>query len=236
MIRVGALVRSRLLSCADALRMALAAALLLPGVVPVHAQETERAGSIHGQVLAAVTRQPLAGAAVVVLDRGLAEVTGSDGRFIVPGVPVGLHRVQIVSIGYEPAILHDVVVRPNRVTPLAVELDEAAGVREAVDVTADYFTAAEEESVGTVSFNFEEIRRSPGSAGDVSRLLQVLPSVGMATDQRNDLIVRGGSPAENLTGFQGIIRLVGLLQLVAGLHQLVERELALPVPAEIHLS
>ena len=175
------------------------AALLLSGAVPASAQETERAGSIHGQVLAAVTRQPLAGAAVVVLDRRLAAVTGDDGRFTVAGVPADLHRVQIVSVGYEPAILHDVVVRPNRVTPLAVELDAAAGFREAVDVTADYFTAAEEEAVGTVRFNFEEIRRSPGSAGDVSRLLQVLPGVGMATDQRNDLIVRGGSPAENLT-------------------------------------
>ncbi|MEW6751014.1 MAG: TonB-dependent receptor [Candidatus Latescibacterota bacterium] len=55
------------------------------------------------------------------------------------------------------------------------------------------------EAVSTVNFSYEEIRRSPGSAGDISRLLQALPAVNMATDQRNDLIVRGGSPAENLT-------------------------------------
>ena len=175
------------------------AATPLAGVVPAHAQETPRAGSIHGLVLAAATRQPLAGAAAVVLDRGLTALTGDDGRFTVAGVPAGLHRVQIVLVGYDAAILHDVVVRPNRVTPLAVELDEVPGLHEEVAVTADYFSAVEEESVGTVSFNFEEIRRSPGSAGDVSRMLQVLPGVGMATDQRNDLIVRGGSPAENLT-------------------------------------
>ena len=136
----------------------------------------------------------------MVLDRGVATVTGGDGRFTLGGVPAGLHRVQIVLIGYESAILHDVVVRPDRVTPLAVALDEAAPtVREVVDVTADYFSAEEEAAVGTVSFSFEEIRRAPGSAGDVSRMLQVLPSVGMATDQRNDLIVRGGSPGEHLT-------------------------------------
>ena len=203
MTAVGVLVRAQARRAAAArsafVAAAVLAAVLLSGGVEAHAQEPARGGSIYGQVLAAVTRQPLTGAAVVVLDRGLAEVTGDDGRFIMRGVPAGLHRVQIVLLGYEPAILHDVVVRPNRVTPVAVELDEAAGVREVVDVRADYFSAAEEESVGTVSFNFEEIRRSPGSAGDVSRLLQVLPSVGMATDQRNDLIVRGGSPAENLT-------------------------------------
>ena len=72
-------------------------------------------------------------------------------------------------------------------------------MRETVDVTADYFSAPEERNVSAVNFGFEEIRRSPGSAGDVSRLLHALPSVGASTDQRNDLIVRGGSPLENLT-------------------------------------
>ena len=182
------------------LRCVCVAAALLAGVVAAHARETPRAGSIHGQVLDAATRRPLAAAAVVVLDRSLAAVTGDAGRFTLMDVPAGLHRVQIVLIGYESAILHDVVVRPNRVTPLAVELDEAApAVREVVEVTADYFSAEEEAEVSTVSFRFEEIRRAPGSAGDVSRMLQVLPSVGMATDQRNDLIVRGGSPGEHLT-------------------------------------
>ena len=170
-------------------------AALLAGVFPAQAQEAPRSGSIHGQVVDAATGRPLAAAAVVVLDLGLAAVTVDDGRFTLGGVPAGLHRVQVVLIGYESAILHDVVVRPDRVTPLAVALDEAAPtVREIVEVTADYFSAEEEAAVGAVSFSVEEIRRSPGSAGDVSRMLQVLPGVGMATDQRNDLIVRGGSP------------------------------------------
>ena len=175
-------------------------AALLAGVAAAHAREAPRPGSVHGQVLDAATRRPLSAAAVVVLDRGLATVTGDDGRFTLEGVPAGLHRVQVVLIGYESAILHDVVVRPDRVTPLAVALDEGAPtVNEVVDVTPDYFSAEEEAAVSTVSFSYEEIRRAPGSAGDVSRMLQVLPGVGMATDQRNDLIVRGGSPGEHLT-------------------------------------
>ena len=133
---------------AVALRWAVFLAVaLLAVVVPADAGEPSRTGTVRGQVLDAVTRQPLAGAAVVVLDHGLATVTGDDGRFTVGGVPTGLHRLQIVLIGHESAILHDVVVRPNRVTPLAVALDEAAPiVREVVDVTADYFSAVEEEA------------------------------------------------------------------------------------------
>ena len=83
---------------------------------------------------------------------------------------------------------------------MTIDLDIASpAVRETVDVTADYFSAPEERNASTVNFGFEEIRRSPGSAGDVSRLLHTLPSVSASTDQRNDLIVRGGSPLENLT-------------------------------------
>ena len=188
------------------LRTAILAALMFPCVAPVqarepaHTRETVRVGSVQGSVTDAATRRPLPGAAVVVLGHGLEAVTGAGGRFTVAAVPVGLHRLQVVLTGYDAAILHDVVVRSNRITTVAVALDAArAGLREVVDVTADYFSAVEEEAASTVRFGFEEIRRSPGAAGDVSRMLQVLPSVGMQTDQRNDLLVRGGSPAENLT-------------------------------------
>jgi len=42
-----------------------------------------------------------------------------------------------------------------------------------------------------------EIRRAPGSAGDVSRIMMSLPSVAKVNDQSNNLIVRGGNPMEN---------------------------------------
>ena len=186
---------------ATAVRVALIAVGFIGGlgVAPAGAQEAERVGSVRGRVVDAVTGQPLQGASVVVLGPALTAVAGVDGRFAVVDVPPGLHRLQVTSAGRQPAILHDVAVRPARVTSVAVRLDEARPrVREFVGVTPDYFSAAEEESVSTVSFAFEEIRRSPGAAGDVSRVLRALPGVGTATDTRNDLIVRGGSPAENL--------------------------------------
>ena len=103
------------------------ATVVLGAGVPcsAHAQDAVRAGSVHGSVIDAATQQPLPGAAIVVLDRGLDTVTGDRGRFVVAGVPVGLHRLQVVLAGYEPAILHDVVVRSNRITTVAVALDEA---------------------------------------------------------------------------------------------------------------
>ena len=182
------------------LSAAVAAVLLGTGArCPAYAQDAVRAGSIQGSVIDGATRQPLPGAVIVVLGRGLDTLTGDRGGFVVAGVPAGLHRLQVVVAGYEPAILHDVVVRANRITTVTVRLDEAVGVREVVEVRPDYFSAAEESAVSTARFTFEEIRRSPGAAGDVSRMLRMLPSTAIQADQRNDLIVRGGSPIENLT-------------------------------------
>ncbi|MBW2256474.1 MAG: TonB-dependent receptor [Deltaproteobacteria bacterium] len=181
----------------------LLASLLVPLLsLLVHAATAAdavvRHGTLKGQILDRATQRPLVGANVLILDHQLGGIADEEGHFVVAGVPVGVHRLQVSMIGYEAAILTDIVVRYKRITAVEVELsDRAVGMEETV-VTADYFSEVEEEVVSTVSFNYEEIRRSPGSAGDISRLLQSLPAVNMATDQRNDLIVRGGSPAENL--------------------------------------
>ena len=172
---------------------------LLLSTLPAALFAADRSGTIKGTIVDGATKRPLPGANVAVAGRDLGAIAGSDGRFVVTGVPVGLHRLQVSMIGYDWVIRPDVVVRSRRITSVDIELAQHALGMEEIIVAGDYFSDVEEEAVSAVNFNYEEIRRSPGSAGDISRLLQAMPSVSMNTDQRNDLIVRGGSPAENLT-------------------------------------
>ena len=178
-------------SCTAFLIFLLAAGLLA-------AEPAPRYGTLKGQILDRGTQHPLPGANIAVLDQPLGDIADAEGRFTVARVPVGLHRLQISMVGYETVVRPDVVLRSNRITVVEVQLEERPIGLETTVVTADYFADSREEVVSTVSFNYEEIRRSPGAAGDISRLLQALPAISMATDQRNDLVVRGGSPAENL--------------------------------------
>ncbi len=46
--------------------------------------------------------------------------------------------------------------------------------------------------------SMEEVRTSAGTFGDPARFLQILPGVVSDNDQRNDFLVRGGNPSENL--------------------------------------
>ena len=163
------------------------------------AGKTVYTGSIRGIVIDGDTRQPLPGANIVLVDTSAGAIAGDDGRFVLSGLHVGSYKLRASMIGYEAQIRADLVVRSNRITAIEIRLQERAlGLAETI-VTAGYFSEELTEEVSAVNFNFEEIRRSPGSAQDISRLVQALPSINMNNDQRNDLVVRGGSPTENLT-------------------------------------
>ena len=166
---------------------------------PLAAAAADLTGTIKGLVVDQASQQPLPGANIGILDLELGAITGADGRFVIARVPVGSHRLRASMIGYRAGIRADVIVRSSRITTIDLELAESVVGMDETVVTADYFSAAAEDVVSSVNFSFEEIRRSPGSSGDISRLIQALPSVNMNNDQRNDLIVRGGSPTENLT-------------------------------------
>jgi outer membrane receptor protein involved in Fe transport len=69
----------------------------------------------------------------------------------------------------------------------------------AVDVQSDYFARPAENVVSMRTLSPEEIRRSPGSAEDIFRVMQSMPGVATAGGKSAQLIVRGGNPDENLT-------------------------------------
>lgn len=154
-------------------------------------------GSIIGKVLDADTKAPLIGVNVIVVGTLKGAATDMDGSFVIPEIPVGSYVLQFDYIGYEQLIKTDVIVRPNRITYVNVELKMAAIEMDEIRVTTGYFPESDEEPTSVTNFSYEEIRRAPGSAGDVSRILMVLPSIAKVNDQSNNLIVRGGNPIEN---------------------------------------
>ena len=110
---------------------------------------------------------------------------------------VGTYTVEFSYIGYEKVTKTDIIIRPKRTTYLNIELYSSVVELENIVVESGYFHEVSQKPIGTVNFSSEEIRRAPGSAGDVSRILYGLPSLAKVNDSRNSLIVRGGSPIEN---------------------------------------
>jgi hypothetical protein len=157
----------------------------------------QQPGSLKGSVTDRRTKEGLAGATVHVAGTTLGVSTDTSGRFTLPAVPPGLYLLEVRLLGYQPFTLTDVVVTPGKTTGANVELIESVLVGEGVTVSSGFFQQPESAPVSAVAFNAQEIRRSPGSANDVSRILMALPSVSSVADNANDLAVRGGSPMEN---------------------------------------
>ncbi|MCA0374026.1 MAG: TonB-dependent receptor [Gemmatimonadetes bacterium] len=183
---------------------------LLFAVVPVlalHAQ-TAPTGVITGRVVAAVTEAPLAGAIVTLADPAAAAAgtgatttrTDSSGRFTLRDVPVGIARLTVRLVGYTAAIRGDIAISPFKPAEVTITLEPARVQLEQVTVRPDAFPAVPAAStpVSTQRYDAEEVRRQPGAQEDVLRAISIAPGVGVTSPARNDLVVRGGAPAENL--------------------------------------
>ncbi|NUN70544.1 MAG: TonB-dependent receptor [Bacteroidetes bacterium] len=165
------------------------------------AQEKERTGSIQGQLIDGTTNQPLVGANIIIVERpGTGATVDGSGMFMIVNVPVGEYSLRATLIGYQQSVLTNVVVSTGRSTKVKMRMNEEAVEVGEVEVKADYFASEGSIApVSTIGLNGAEVKRSPGSAMDMQRIVQNLPSVANSNDQSNELIVRGGSPDENLT-------------------------------------
>ncbi|MCK4893465.1 MAG: TonB-dependent receptor [Calditrichia bacterium] len=165
-------------------------------LVPVQASDIST-GRVEGRLIDAETKMPLIGANILIINTVLGAASDMKGEFVIENVPVGNYSLQFSYIGYKSVIKTDVIIRPGRRSFVQAELNMAAISSDEVVVTAGYFNQKSDQPLSLANFSREEIRRAPGSAGDVSRIILGLPSLAKMDDQSNNLIVRGGSPLEN---------------------------------------
>jgi hypothetical protein len=157
-------------------------------------------GVITGRVTAAVTEAPLTGVAVRVLPQDVVALTDSAGRFTLRGLRTGIVRLEARRLGYAPVLKGDIAVSPAKPAEVAITMQPVNVQLEAVTVRPQAFPAqmAASTPVSTQRYSAEEVRRQPGAQEDVLRAISIAPGVGVTSAARNDLIVRGGAPFENL--------------------------------------
>ena len=175
---------------------ALACMMLVPAT---QIRALESAGMISGEVRDAATQQPLPGAHVVLVGTQQGATADERGYFVIRNIPVGTYQLSASYIGYGPRTKDDVPVVHGRNTTAHLELTQVQIELEGSTVTAGYFRKPAENTVSYRTLSPQEIRRSPGSAEDIFRVMQSLPGVATAGGKSAQLIVRGGSPDENLT-------------------------------------
>ncbi len=164
----------------------------------------QQKGAIYGKVSEVLTNQPVIGANVILLGTNLGAATNINGEFKIENIPFDTYRLKVSAVGFTPVTKTDIVVASVKPVQVDFELKQTVIQLEGVTVKSDYFSNDPLQFNSTKNFSYEEIRRAPGSFEDVVRALSVLPGVAQADPGRNDLIVRGGAPSENLFIVDGI--------------------------------
>lgn len=179
--------------------------LFVAFLITVSILSAQSTGKITGRVVDKISQQPIPGVNILVLETQFGAATDLNGEFEITNVPVGNYQVKASAIGYISIVKSDVIVNSVRPVQLTYELNETVLELEDITVASDFFETEPTEVSSIKKFSYEEIRRSPGGFEDVVRALSVLPGVAAQSEGRNDLVVRGGAPSENLYIVDGFV-------------------------------
>ena len=161
-------------------------------------------GTVKGRVYSTKNNDPLEQATVRVLGSDLSARTDIKGSFVISGVNPGFIRLIVTMLGYETTTSAEVHVVGNQISFIDIALDEASTNLAEVVVRPRVRLKRAESPLSIQTLSLKQIEKSAGTNRDISKLVQRLPGVGATDLNRNDLIVRGGGPSENVFYLDGI--------------------------------
>ncbi len=161
-------------------------------------------GTVKGRVYSTKNNDPLEQATVRVLGSDLSARTDIKGGFVISGVNPGFIRLIVTMLGYETTTSAEVQVVGNQISFIDIALDEASTNLAEVVVRPRVRLKRAESPLSIQTLSLKQIEKSAGTNRDISKLVQRLPGVGATDLNRNDLIVRGGGPSENVFYLDGI--------------------------------
>ena len=162
--------------------------------------QTNYTQTVRGQVVDKVSSVGLPGVVVRLKNDSTKKhvaTTDANGNFKLEGIVVGRRSFIVSLIGYNTLPLNDIIVSSGKETYLTIELEESLVQMEEVVVNADEQkdVVTDMQAVNVKTFSIEETERYPGSRQDPARMASNFAGVQGTNDSRNDIVVRGNSPA-----------------------------------------
>lgn len=166
-------------------------------------------GVIRGWVKDKNTQEAIIGAVISAEGTTFGTTTDVEGNYRFE-IPVGTYRLKVSYVGYSTLVKENVVLNSGNDQAINFEIEESSKELDEVSVTFDKGKSAVATDMITPlsvqQLTSEEVKSNPGGNFDVSRVIQTLPGVGGSGGgaARNDIIIRGGAPNENVYYLDGI--------------------------------
>lgn len=161
-----------------------------------------RRGNLTGVVVDAQTGEPLSHAHVLLASANTGAASNQAGRFQVPGLTSGTHRLIATHLGYETRI-DSVRVPPGERVERRISLHPTA-VASAPVVVDGVERRTPEEGLGSASLSADELSE-PGRTGTPDALGRMGTRMGVRRQSpRAGLHVQGGGPGEHEVRLDGM--------------------------------
>ena len=167
-------------------------------------------GRLSGSIINRNTQKQMPGLSISLSPGSFSQVSDSMGNFRFTNIFPGTYSLNITGIGIEPKSLTNLVITSGNETNLLIEVNNALEQLSNVTISSRKNTARAtslESPLSIQRLTTEEIKANPGGNFDISKVIQSLPGVGGGAaggSFRNDIIIRGGAPSENVFYLDGI--------------------------------
>lgn len=157
---------------------------------------------VYGQVIDAITHEPLAHVNIVTSDLRHTTISNGHGGYHLSLDP-GDWTIRFSLVGYKPlqkkvtAPLADSVACDASLVPTDVMLDE-------VTVEAEKAPLSTVHGLGGISLSPRQVESLSGVFGDVYKTIQAMPGVTANDEMSSQISVRGGGTDENLMLVNGV--------------------------------
>ena len=165
--------------------------------------------TIKGRIVDMDTQIPIIGANIL-LDKSKSQGAASDlnGNFKIENVLIGRHNIRVSYIGYEPILINQILVTPQKQVFLTIGMRESIEKLKALTVVASkqdrHQTINDMTTVSARQFTTEETSRYAGSFADPARAVSTFAGVSFSSDESNEIIIRGNSSKGLLWRLEGI--------------------------------
>lgn len=150
-------------------------------------QHAPAVGTLHGEVIDAVSNAGLGGAHVRIIGTAFSTVTRHDGTYGFAGVPAGRYRVAAAASGFAARTISDVTVGAHDTVELRIALHRSALPQDAPVLTAGRrLQSLKETTASTTVINADALRN--GGAVTLERALERVPG---AIIQGSQISLRG---------------------------------------------
>ena len=161
--------------------------------------------NIRGKVIDASNGTALIGAYICLPGtEPLRGITTDDaGKYQLSEVPVGRYQLEVSFLGYETALIPEVLLESGKELILNLELNPTSSDLDAITVVAAGARGSSLSPVSVQTITVEESLRFPATFSDPARVAMTYPGVVNDNDQANSMVIRGNSPSSMAWRLEG---------------------------------